>query len=222
MRPDRDGDDTGFTLVEVMVAGTLLSVLALGLVNAWAVFDRLTFNNLMRQKAVFVLNGEMERLAAQYTTRQYTPAPRTGYPSVPSLTDSDTRRIYAATDGLPFTTNSVATFQGLDTTLVWLPGGTPPANWVWLDPARSLVANLSWVSCPVTDRLGAACWEGSGKKGKLSKCYVPPGPPPPPPTSCQLITVVLTYPYKLTQGSTTPVGTTSTLTLSTIVGQRRG
>lgn len=221
MRPDRDGDDKGFTLVEVMVAGTLLSVLALGLVNAWAVFDRLTFNNLMRQKAVFVLNGEMERLAAQYTTREYTPDKRIGYPSVPSLTDSSTRRTYSAADNLPFATNSIVEFQGSDT-MVWLPGGTPPANWVWLDPARSLVANLSWVSCPVTDRLGAACWEGSGKNGKLSKCYAPPGKGGPSDVPCLLVTVVLTYPYKLAQGSAAPVGATSTLTLSTIVGQRRG
>ena len=55
-------DDEGSTLVEVMVASTVLSVVALGLVNAWTVMDRMSFDTLLRQKAVFVLNAEMERL----------------------------------------------------------------------------------------------------------------------------------------------------------------
>lgn len=213
MRPGQDRDDSGFTLVEVMVAGVLLSVLALGLVNAWAVFDRLTFSNLLRQKAVFVLNGEMERLAAQYTLGQFTPDQQTGYPALSSLTGSTKRATYTAADNLSFTTTSLAAFQASDTP-VWLPGGSPPTNWVWLDRPRNLVANLSWVSCPVTDKLGAACWGQGGKTGATSKCYrdVP----------CQLVTVVLTYPYRLAGSAATPLGATSTLTLSTIVGQRRG
>lgn len=222
MKP-QDGDDSGFTLVEVMVAGALLSVLGLGLMSAWAVFDRLTFSNLMRQKAVFVLNGEMERLAAQYTTRQFNPASeQPGYPVIPGLTGSAKRVTFAAADNLPlFTTTSVTTFQESDAK-VWMVGGTPPANWVWLDSARGLVANLSWISCSVADKLGPACWDEGGKTGKLSKCYVPQARGNPPDVPCQLVTVVLTYPYKLVQGVATPLGATSTLTLSTIVGQRRG
>ena len=61
------GNDRGFTLIEVLAAGTILSVVALSLVKAWTVFDGLSFDLLLRQKAVFVLNGEMERAWATYT-----------------------------------------------------------------------------------------------------------------------------------------------------------
>ena len=58
----------GFTLIEVMVGFVLVFVLMLGLNALWtqvgAQFDDLVY----RQKAIFRLNGEMERLTAQYNS----------------------------------------------------------------------------------------------------------------------------------------------------------
>ena len=54
----------GFTLVEVLAAGAVLSAVTLCAVRAWAVVDGLSFDLQLRQKAVFALNGEAERLAA--------------------------------------------------------------------------------------------------------------------------------------------------------------
>lgn len=56
----------GVTLIEVMIALVLTSILVLGLSGLWANVSRQFLFLTLKQKAVFVLNGEMERLSALY------------------------------------------------------------------------------------------------------------------------------------------------------------
>lgn len=237
LRPPPAGDDhdQGFTLIEVIVAGAMLSVLVLCMVQTWAVCNRLSFDLLLRQKAVFVLGGEMERLAGLYNTTSFgalPPASSSGYPSLTNIPNSATRSTYPK-GSLPFVTNSVATFTTADT-YVWASnsGGSGTPNFVWLDRDRGVIARLSWVGCAVSSgtvsNSAQACWTEAGK--------VPKAPPGTPfacvpfsgyggsgAKACQLLTLVLDYPYRLQNG--TPVqdpqtAALKTMTLNTIVGRR--
>ncbi|MBT4490192.1 MAG: prepilin-type N-terminal cleavage/methylation domain-containing protein, partial [Rhodospirillaceae bacterium] len=58
--------EDGFTLVEVLAATVITSILVLGLANLWTAVAGEVDGLTMRQKAIFVLNGQMERLTALY------------------------------------------------------------------------------------------------------------------------------------------------------------
>lgn len=224
--------DAGFTLVGVLAASVILSVTVLCLVRAWAVFDGLTFDLLLRQKAALVLNGEMERLWAVYTGTAYgaNDHSRTDYPTVTGLlSTSNTRVSYEAnTITTGFTTTSASTFtaQATPDATVFLGAGSPPLNWIWLDRPRNLVARLSWIVCQIKSPDLQSCWT-TATSGKAPK---PPGGTTPfacypyggggGSSPCELITAVLEYPYAFNAGSPQAVGTTRTLTLGTIVGRR--
>ena len=126
--------DAGNTLVGVMAAGVVLGALALGLGNLWTVFDRMSFDALIRQKAVFVLNGEMERLASLYTTSDFGAGNRSrlstsGYTSVDGIPNSTSRRIYSTNvPGPSFTTTTASAFDDAETN-VWVRGRAPPSPW---------------------------------------------------------------------------------------------
>lgn len=219
------GDDRGFTLVEVLAAGTILSVVALSLVKAWAVFDGLSFDLMLRQKAVFVLSGEMERVWATYTQTSFglNDTSRTDYPAIPGLPNSATRFSYPSngiTSG--FVTASAATFadQATGDAVVFLGSGSPPQNWVWLDRRRNLVARLSWRICQFTLPDMHACMgippTGKVKSGTPS-CFSYSGSGK---GNCDVLTLILEYPYSFGNGTPQAVGTTRMLTLNTVVGRR--
>lgn len=236
-------DDRGFTLVEVMAAGAVLSAVALGLVNAWAVMDRMSFDTLLRQKAVFVLNAEMERLATLYRTTSFGQGPRertTGYPAVNNLTGGDTRLVYKMdskggrnAELVDFVTERANEFAASDDS-VWLTGDRQSSrNYVWLDRGRNLAARISWTECEISANAASYCWDGTA----AARAPVPPklsnsnqqyfctdfdnkdtG------DRCRLIQLVLEYAFRVdVQGAAvTPVaaGGNRVLTLSTIVGRR--
>lgn len=216
-------DDKGFTLVGTLAAGTILSVVALSLVKAWVVFDGLSFDLLLRQKAVLVLGGEMERLWAVYTRTSYAvnDYARNDYPAIAGMANSATRYSYVSTtDTQGFLTSAAGTFTALATpdATVFLGTGSPPLNWVWLDRQRNLVARLSWRSCQFQLPDMHACFgvAASGKKNKQSgtpACYANGG-------NCEMLTLILDYPYAFNGGAPQAVGTTRTLTLTTVVGRR--
>lgn len=56
----------GFTLIEVLVGIVLTAVLVLGLSGLWTTVNDQFLYLTIKQKAIFVLNGEMERLSALY------------------------------------------------------------------------------------------------------------------------------------------------------------
>lgn len=59
-------EQTGMTLVEVMVAMVLTAILLVGMNALWVEISREVDALVLRQKAIFRLNGEMERLVGLY------------------------------------------------------------------------------------------------------------------------------------------------------------
>ena len=232
----------GFTLVEVLAAGAVLSATFLCLVRGWSVLDQMSLDLQLRQKAVFALNGEAERLTALYTAGGFNGSSAkpsgpstlqtvTGYPAAAGVTGSATRLVYvAATSGASFGTTSATTFASTSTSdseVLFAGSGSSAQDFVWLDRPRNVMARLSWVTCPVGSNTAAACWSGATPTavpaGQL--CYAYDGTAGG--TACSLVTLILEYPYRLVGGapiaeSAVPGGRLSpvTLTLSTIVGRR--
>lgn len=229
------GHEAGFTLVEVLAASAVLSVLGLCLVRLWAAGDATTFYLLERQKAVLVLNGEMERLATLYEITPFgggTITQTSGYPAFTYIPSSGTRLTYATNSvgagstPIPFAVTSAAAFSSGPDTNVWIAGGMPAQNFVWVDHSRNLMGRMSWVSCAVSSngQTTNICWS-SPTAGKLppsvpSTCMQFSAPVAGKTTPCLLITLVLDYPYSLVSGAAVPAGNLTTLTLSTIVGRR--
>lgn len=228
-RPKRAAaSERGFTLVEVMAATAVLGILVLCLADLWEVMDRMSFDLLLRQKAVLVLNGEMERLAWLYDTTGFgagTITQSTGYTALTNIPGSATRSVYATNStGISAVSNSPASLQTADST-VWVYGsGTSAQNFVWLDSSRSLLARVSWITCAISASTPQTCWNVTG----------PTGPAPPGSTyncmgfsgtgttgTCQLLTLVLDYPWLLSNATPVPMAHQYTLTLNTIVGRRR-
>ena len=56
----------GFTLIEVLIGTVLIAILVLGLSGLWTTVNNQFLFLTIKQKAIFVLNGEMERLSALY------------------------------------------------------------------------------------------------------------------------------------------------------------
>ena len=221
-RPNREA---GFTLVEVLAAGVVLSAVVLCAVRAWAVVGGLSMDLQLRQKAVFALNGEAERLTALYTVGGFNGSlakpsgPSTlqsvsggGYPALSGITGSAARLVYATnTTGPAFLTGNATVFNiSLPTdSLVWVSGsGQSTQNFVWLDRSRAIMARLSWIACPLSavfggtgkpmvDNTAAVCW-GTAKGTPANLCYAYDGTPGG--TPCSLVTLVLDYPYRLANG----------------------
>ncbi|MGI4795185.1 MAG: type IV pilus modification PilV family protein [Janthinobacterium lividum] len=229
-------DEAGFTLVEVLAAFAILACLGLCIINLWAVCNQTTFELLQRQKAVLVLNGEMERLAALYENTPFGGSPITstsGYPLLTNVPGSDTRLTYAANSigfgsrVIPFAYSSTSAFSAGPDTGVWIGGGSPAQDFVWIDHGRNLMGRLSWATCPVSSNSQTSnlCWTtpagGKAPPYVASACMLFASPAASGSTPCLLVTMILDYPYRLTNGAAVQAATTlSTLTLSTIVGRR--
>ena len=223
----------GITLIEIMVGVVLTAILVLGMSGLWANVNRNFLSLTLRQKAVFVLNGEMERLAALYRF--------TGFAGEDATTDG-----YASTpnERLVFPSsltavNQVVTSVGSDFTcddntcagLVFFDANGVSANddrnYVWLDQARDLTAQLSWRLRELTDTpLGNAGFpvanavacsdgitEGDGTLESVGSTSV-----------CQELTVYIEFPFRYASatepGSDANIGKPETMSLITIVGRR--
>jgi hypothetical protein len=219
----RRSDERGSTLVEVLAASAVLTVLVLGLSNLWVAVGGLSFNELLRQKAVFVLNGEMERLDALYTTSTFGAGTRestSGYPAINNISGSGTRLSYDTSSvNASFVTKSLSTMQ-TNNSAVWETGGLfTTRNYVWLDQNRGILGRLSWMEeslsqCGVGEINGrntpCGCYSFSGLLGTII------------PGSCIEVVLVLEYPFTVQGGSPAqmPNQSLQTITLSTIVGRR--
>ena len=226
--PDRQA---GFTLIEVMAAGVILSVLVMGLTQLWAVAGERSLDSLLRQKAVFVLGGEMERLAALYNMTGFgaTVANDTsGYGDPAAFPDSRAVfrtgvNAFMATAGDAFVTDSVATFEAGADALVLLDDDaddTADRNYVWVDRSRGVLGRLSWAQAEVTvtntgagpngvtpdASLTGLCFDFGGGAGGAN---------------CREISLYLEYPFRLKSGVPTADPFTETLPLKTIVGRWR-
>jgi len=221
----------GFTLIEVMAAGVILSVLVLGLTQVWAAVGERSIDTTIRQKAVFVLNGEMERLTALYNLTGFGAGVATdtnGYGAPAGYADD--RAIYRMdTNGFmptgadAFVTDSVATFDSTVESRVLFDDNTPDStdrNYVWIDRQRGVMGRIGWSE---TDLPGAGNGNGNGNgNGGTGSglCFDYAGGTAG--DNCREITLFLDYPFRLIGGVPTATGdVTRILPLKTIVGRWR-
>lgn len=230
-RPTPPMAQAGVTLIEVMIGMLLIGVLVVGVNGLWAIVGRSFEDAWLRQKAVFRINGEMERLSSLYITGTGPSSPvsvtdyaTTGAParvgSYIGSTVTANRYIYASGQGavVPMTSDP-AVFaaeplaNGTDLNTIYRqiyyfdPGTstfTPDdRNFVWLDRENNIVAQLSWELLPLQNT----------DTGESNACHG---------GRCQLLTLYLDYPFRYSTGNPRgDMGPVETITLQTIVGQRR-
>jgi prepilin-type N-terminal cleavage/methylation domain-containing protein len=203
----------GFTLVEVMIGMILTTILVMGMSGVWGMVSEQFFQLALRQKAVFVLHGQMERLASLYRYTNFI-EDTTIHPDLANLEDiihqtgSGNDESNAYISGLVYleTTDTDVDkddfIQG-QTLFMDYSSGTK-INVVWLDRDLDITATMKWSLTPIS----TACYQETGNADH-SNCY--------------LLTLTLEYPYRFIE-NTNPVknsmGTLETLTLQTITGRR--
>lgn len=208
----------GYSLMEVMIASVVLSIMVLGMSGFWYTAVGRASDLVLRQKAIFVLNAEMERISSLYVYTSFYdeggdgPQVTTGYDSLAGMPTG--RLIYPPdvsdyTNSGDYVTTTVTTFQSTEFH-VYLDDQFVSANdrtYVWLDRSRSIVGRISWATSPITT---GSCAEFDGGSGS---------------DNCLLLSVFLEYPYKfLSTGAVTAPAASAkqTLSLKTIVGRDDG
>lgn len=204
-----------------MAAGVILGVLTIGLTQVWAIAGERSLDATMRQKAVFVLNGQMERLNALYTLTGYGAAvavDTTGYGSPAAY--PDTRAVYRLnTNGFmggllgDFVTDIVATFElgGDGMVLLDDQGGAGDRNYVWIDQDRNLLGRLSWSEIVIPAPTGGPpsgtrlCFDFAGGAAG---------------DNCREVALYLEYPFRLIGGAVVAQSEIDIMPLKTIVGRR--
>ncbi|MEO5378007.1 MAG: DUF1566 domain-containing protein [Magnetococcus sp. DMHC-6] len=199
----------GFSLVEVMVAIVLTSLLVLGFSSMLAMLDQYFYQLTLKQKGIFLLQGEMDRLVTLYQ-KEYL------YYREATFADNGVRFgrwLYRTTpQGIKcpledancflLTKSSGETINKSDWSiekLLFLDDGTTnnsssEKNLLWLDRARNVTAQLQWELADISGTTGNSC--------------------------CQTLKVTLTYPYRFQEGVDPlepSLGTPESLTQQTIV-----
>ncbi|MBF0146290.1 MAG: hypothetical protein HQL85_08910 [Magnetococcales bacterium] len=159
--------------MEVMMGTILLSFFVIGVSEFWSVLKGRLARNTIRQQAVFVLHGQMERLSAiyrisdgSYQIYDHTSGYNTHHPDSAHsiLTDSAnglvTDRANDFVLGLVFYSD-----QGMSG------HSSSDRNVVWIDRDHGVAGYLSWV---LTDFAQANCFTG---------------------VHCQVLQLYLDYPY---------------------------
>ena len=239
----RCGRRRGMTLIEVMVGAVLTAILVTGLTSLWVSVDN-GFNYLtVRQKAIFVLNGEMERLTALYRYTDFSDTVAVNYPSgEDEFADqaNNARTIYGnpndgllvdtivETDGTTTGFDCLTANNVIDTTCAGdvffddQVNNSLDRNFVWIDQARNIVGKLSWE----LDDIGVNDPGGVGGTTDLfngnyagGTCFSRGAV-----ADCQLLTLYLQFPYRYFNASTPDgkagFGKLETLTLMTVVAAR--
>ena len=209
----------GFTLIEIMVGMVLTGVLVAGVAGLWGMVAEQFFRVSLRQKAVFVLHGHMERLAQLYrfgniaANMSVNPS-TTGYihPPLAATVAHSILRVDTtgrATDLLMQTVaaNKAAFPEGNILNLNNTAAGVADRNLVWLDRDKDLTAQLSWTLDQSLDPLSEECFPDAQTGA-----------------GCQILTLYLDYPYRFTAGNpptNVALDTVETISLQTIVGRTR-
>ena len=221
---NRREQQRGFSLLEVMFASTILSVIILGVGGFWYTANSRVADLVLKQKAIFVLNAEVERLTALYVFTAFATDPTNGpvtttpYDGLAAL--PVTRLIYPNDvtsfmgAGNNFVTTSANTFSTGSEFLVWDNlGFSFPLNrtYVWIDKNRNLVGRLSWAA---TDITVASCIQTADCScQKFDNSSANGG-------HCQRLDVYLEYPYRFANsGTVTAPAQLETISIKTIVGR---
>ena len=216
---DRLRRQRGFTLMEVMTAALILSALVVSIGSGWVVADRETSNLIIRQKAIFAADAEMERLTTLYGTTAFGalgPVSTTGYTETAAF--PSTRLIYPTTlsplyltSTQDYTTTSANTFNTGSVFLVWINSNLLSSlnrAYVWVDQDHNVMGRISWT----TSNISASPCTGLDTCSCLDPTGLLAG-------NCQKLVLYLEYPYRLVSGNPVAATTLQTLTLSTIVGR---
>ena len=224
MRRDARQRQRGFSLLEVMFASTILSVIILGVGGFWYAANSHVADLVLKQKAIFVLNAEVERLTALYVFTGFAtdptngPVTTTGYDGLPAI--PSTRLVYPNDvtaimgGGNNFITTAANTFATGSEFLVWDNLGFLSSlnrTYVWIDKNRNLVGRLSWVT---TDITVASCIQTADCScQRFDNLSLNGG-------RCQRLDVYLEYPYRFaTSGTITAPAQLQTISVGTIVGR---
>lgn len=212
----------GFTLVEVMSAGVILSVLAMGLAHMWAAVGAQSVDLAVRQKAVLILNGEMERLTSLYFFTGFgavTATDTSGYDTPTGFVDDrvihrETTNAFMPTPADAFVVDAATFLAGADS-LVLLDddiGSADDRNYVWIDRPRNIIGRLSWVEADVAkqktcDGEDCLCFDWAGGVGG---------------TECRELTLYLEFPFRMTASGAEEMGQPIVIMpLKTVVGRWR-
>lgn len=205
----------GFTLIEVMISMILVGILVAGLSGLWAMVADQFFRITLRQKAVFVLHGHMERIAMMYRTGKTMNLISTTdtYPTHP--TPSEDHIIFTKSGTANDSDPLVETVPGNFTEgeILYSDRGGSGAtredrNVVWLDLEKNVTALLSWTLVDTSNAMpDTACYDESTTG-----------------SNCQLLTLYLDYAYRFSDGGESDPSLwdrDKTLALKTIVGRHR-
>ena len=207
----------GFMLIDIMSGAVVLSIFVVGIGAFWITADRQVNDLVLRQKAVLVANGELERLSVIYNHTSFGalgPVTTTGYEASVFPT---TRLIYPnsldpsyTSSGDDYVTTSSVTFSGSEPK-VWVRSqllSSLNRSYVWISKNEGVLARLSWVS---TDISPSPCTTGSC----VCRNFLGIGT-----GSCRRISLFVEYPYRLVSGAPVAGSRIDSVTLSTIVGRR--
>jgi prepilin-type N-terminal cleavage/methylation domain-containing protein len=216
------GRQKGFSLLEVMFASTILSIFILGIGGFWYQASSRVSDLVLRQKAIFVLSGELERISALYVYTSFPadlvngPVTTTGYND--GLASIPTTRLVYPTDVSSFAagnyvTTAYATFSA-DQFHVLLNSDILPSlnrTYVWIDKNRNIVGRLSWTT---TDISVVTCIQAADCSCQRSDNLPLAG------GVCKRLDAYLEYPYRIdSSGNVTAPVAIETLSLKTIVGR---
>ena len=223
----------GLTLIEILVTLVLLSILVFGLTGLWSNVSGHFLSLTLRQKAVFVLSGEMDRLSALYRFTNFSAdAPDSDNSSSPPAQQYDApalRKIFPVTSTNAPVVDTIVTQDGATfdcgtndcAARIFYDANGSGSNddrvYVWIDQARKFTGRLSWVheelvgipnSANCSDGVSTVDGTAAGEKA-----------------SCRNLTVYLEYPFRFIDGTTpdAPAGFDKIhqLSLKTIVGRRQ-
>ncbi|GAB0058891.1 hypothetical protein SIID45300_03250 [Candidatus Magnetaquicoccaceae bacterium FCR-1] len=195
----------GFTLIEILLVVIMIGLLMIGMVGIWDLLAREFLALQLRQKAIFALHGQMERIAALNRHQvNFTTWKTSGYPATHLDPQADHQILQTVPNNLIVYSTTALDQPGK--ILLHQPAGLDPTarNVILLDPERRITGELSWTEEPLTTQ---PCYTGDAGGGW-----------------CRKLTLYLDYPYLFpesdSQTSQPWGGPISTLTLRTIVGRR--
>jgi prepilin-type N-terminal cleavage/methylation domain-containing protein len=222
MRSDSRYGQRGFSLIEVMFASMILSVIILGVGGFWYAASSRVADLVLKQKAIYVLNAEVERLTALYvftglaTHATDNPVTTTGYDGVGPFTrlvyPSDLTTFMGA--GNNFVTTSANTFATGSEFLIWDNLGFLSAlnrMYVWIDKSRNIVGRLSWVDTPIN--IGSCIQAADCSCQRFDNQDLTGG-------RCRRLDIYLEYPYRFAiSGTVTAPAQLQTISIKTIAGR---
>ena len=203
-----------------MFASMVLSVFILGIGGFSYSASSRASDLVLKQKALFALNAEVERLTGLYNYTSFAtdllnaPATTTGYDGIAAI--PTTRLTYPGNVGSfassNYVTASAATFASSEFYVLLSSNLLPSLNrsYVWIDKARNIVGRISWVAKDINipSCISDDCF--CRQYGGLSLG-----------DHCKAMDIYLEYPYRFdpSSGNIAAPSTLKTLSLKTIVGR---